>query len=196
MSFRIEKKVRLSPSEFHLIKSFLLDQGMKSLFPDREINSIYYDTHQYDLFHDSEEGVLPRKKIRIRWYSNKNQSKLEKKISSIEGRYKEVKNLKSNNLNFIFDKNYGYLTPSIMVSYKRSYFSYKALRITLDRSIKYINLRSHKHIEKTEEECVMEVKAQSTLMEGYIYNVLPFLRISRFSKYCRGVESFGQHLKI
>ena len=79
MSFRIEKKVRLSPSEFHLIKSFLLDQGMKSLFPDREINSIYYDTHQYDLFHDSEEGVLPRKKIRIRCIQIKINQRLRKK---------------------------------------------------------------------------------------------------------------------
>jgi len=196
MSFRIEKKLRLSQSELHSIKSFLTDQGMKSLYPDRCINSIYYDTSNFDLFHESEEGVLPRKKIRIRWYSNKNESKLEKKISSIEGRYKEVQSLKNSNLDFIFDRTYGYLTPSIMVTYKRSYFSYKDLRITLDQSIKYTNLRSNKHIENIEDECVMEVKAQSTLLEGYIYSALPFLRISRFSKYCRGVESFGQYLKI
>jgi len=196
MSFRIEKKLRLSQSELHSIKSFLTDQGMKSLYPDRCINSIYYDTSNFDLFHESEEGVLPRKKIRIRWYSNKNESKLEKKISSIEGRYKEVQSLKNSNLDFIFDRTYGYLTPSIMVTYKRSYFSYKDLRITLDQSIKYTNLRSHKRIETIEDECVMEVKAQSTLLEGYIFSVLPFLRISRFSKYCRGVESFGQYLKI
>ena len=99
-------------------------------------------------------------------------------------------------MDFIFDRSYGYLTPSIMVTYKRSYFSYKDLRITLDQSIKYTNLRSNKHIENIEDECVMEVKAQSTLLEGYIYSALPFLRISRFSKYCRGIESFGQLLKI
>jgi len=196
MSFRIEKKLRLSQSELHSVKYFLTDQGMKSLYPDRCINSIYYDTSNFDLFHESEEGVLPRKKIRIRWYSNKNESKLEKKISSIEGRYKEVQSIKNSNLDFIFDRTYGYLTPSIMVTYKRSYFSYKDLRITLDQSIKYTNLRSHKRIETIEDECVMEVKAQSTLLEGYIFSVLPFLRISRFSKYCRGVESFGQYLKI
>ena len=107
-----------------------------------------------------------------------------------------LKSLKNSNLDFIFDRTYGYLTPSIMVTYKRSYFSYKDLRITLDQSIKYTNLRSHKRIETIEDECVMEVKAQSTLLEGYIFSVLPFLRISRFSKYCRGVESFGQYLKI
>jgi len=196
MSFRIEKKLRLSKSELHSIKSLLTNQGMKSLYPDRCINSIYYDTPNFDLFHDSEEGVLPRKKIRIRWYSNKNESKLEKKISSIEGRYKEVQSIKNSNLDFIFDRSYGYLTPSIMVTYKRSYFSYKDLRITLDQSIKYTNLRSNKHIENIEDECVMEVKAQSTLLEGYIYSALPFLRISRFLKYCRGIESFGQLLKI
>ena len=57
--------------------------------PSRQVNSIYFDTPKLDFYTASEEGILPRKKIRIRWY-NENTNKVfkETKISSIEGRYK------------------------------------------------------------------------------------------------------------
>ncbi|MDC1014855.1 VTC domain-containing protein, partial [Candidatus Pelagibacter sp.] len=71
MSFRKEKKFRLSISDFHQLQSLLISQGMSTLHEPRIINSLYYDTPNLIMFHNSEEGVLPRKKIRIRWY-NKN----------------------------------------------------------------------------------------------------------------------------
>ena len=46
------------------------------------------------MYLDSEDGCLPRKKIRVRTYpENKNDSEyfFETKISSVEGRYKIVK---------------------------------------------------------------------------------------------------------
>ena len=47
----------------------------------------------FDLFRDSEEGLLPRKKIRIRNYPNSEDKKnyLEIKYSSVEGRFKTRK---------------------------------------------------------------------------------------------------------
>ena len=66
MTFRIEKKYRLTKSEQLLIKSKLIKKGMKILYPSREINNCYFDTKDLRCFFESEEGMLPRKKIRIR----------------------------------------------------------------------------------------------------------------------------------
>ena len=89
MSFRSEKKYKLSYGDSFKIKSQLISLGMKKLFPDREIHSEYLDTKELKMFSDSEEGILPRKKIRIRWYKDKSIQNLETKISSVEGRYKK-----------------------------------------------------------------------------------------------------------
>ena len=91
MSFRKEKKYRLTFSELSFVKKKLFQSGMSSLYPARIVNSCYFDTHDLKLFSESEEGVLPRKKIRIRWYDKKNNFSKEVKISSIEGRFKYQK---------------------------------------------------------------------------------------------------------
>ena len=69
MSFRKEKKYKLTASDQKILKNNLINKGMKLLYPKREINSIYLDTKSLDFYLNSEEGVLPRKKIRIRWYN-------------------------------------------------------------------------------------------------------------------------------
>ena len=63
MSFRKEKKFRLSFSELNFMKKNLFQSGMTSLYPARIVNSCYFDTHDLKLFSESEEGVLPRKKF-------------------------------------------------------------------------------------------------------------------------------------
>ena len=88
MSFRKEKKFRLSFSDMLEMKKNLLSLGMIELYPPRLINSCYFDSNDLRLHNESEEGVLPRKKIRIRWYGQESYFTKEVKISSIEGRYK------------------------------------------------------------------------------------------------------------
>jgi hypothetical protein len=66
MSFRKEIKFRLSYSDMAQMQNQLIALGMKELHPCRIINSCYFDNDNLTLFHESEEGVLPRKKIRIR----------------------------------------------------------------------------------------------------------------------------------
>ena len=98
MSFRKEKKFRLSLTEAASYKGIMNGVGMKLLFPSRLINSCYFDTRNFQLFIESEEGVLPRKKIRVRWYDQTRNFTKETKISSIEGRFKYsslMNNLKS-----------------------------------------------------------------------------------------------------
>ena len=61
MSFRIEKKFKLTKSEQIEIKNNLRGKGMKSLYPKRNIYSCYFDTKNLKCFLDSEEGILPKK---------------------------------------------------------------------------------------------------------------------------------------
>ena len=191
MSFRIEKKFRLTKFEQQSIKKDLIIKGMRELYPKRHINSCYFDSHDLRCFYDSDEGVLPRKKIRLRWYENKDKITKEIKVSSIEGRFKtyekfyDYKFLEKFNYS-IYDKDYGILYPKIIISYYREYFLLKNIRITFDSNIKYTNLNCLKGFYFNDQETVMEVKADfnkslSTL-EGFID-----LPTSRFSKYCRGI---------
>jgi len=191
MSFRIEKKFRLTKFEKLSIKKNLISKGMIELYPKRVINSCYFDSHDLRCFYDSDEGVLPRKKIRLRWYENKQKMRKEIKVSSIEGRFKTSENFEDYKFlekfnNSIYDKVYGILYPKIIVSYYREYFLLKNMRITFDSDIKYENLTGLNRFFVKDQENVMEVKAdiKNSLseLEGYID-----LPSSRFSKYCRGI---------
>ena len=75
MTFRKEKKYQLCKSEMVEVKKKLFSLGMRELFPSRIVNSCYFDTKNLSLHHDSEEGVMPRKKIRVRWYNEENNFK-------------------------------------------------------------------------------------------------------------------------
>lgn len=190
MSFRKEKKFRLSKFEFELLKSKLLSQGMQTLYDRRKINSLYYDTLSFGMFNDSEEGVLPRKKLRIRWYRSFSEANIETKISSIEGRFKNTIPRKFLSIESfprnISDKNYGILSPSLLVSYHRDYFLLDGMRMTFDSSIKYINYRNLPHTEFEDKELVMEIKTSNYTPDDYIETIIPYAT-TRFSKYSRGI---------
>lgn len=191
MSFRTEKKFRLTTSEYFAMKQSLIIKGMKPLFEKRNVNSIYFDNSNLDMFSQSEEGVLPRKKIRVRWYNNYNKFSLEKKISSIEGRFKvnndlhKVKN-KGEILKIrLSDPDYGLISPILKVSYKRDYYILNDMRITFDSNIYYKNLLQHNFTFK-DVECVIELKSSDINIDDYINGLFPYPN-SRFSKYCRGL---------
>lgn len=192
MSFRKEKKYRLSYSDMAKIESYFISINMKELYPARTINSCYFDNDNMAMFHDSEEGVLPRKKVRVRWYNDSQDFTREIKISSLEGRYKLTKaandlatisNVISSN---IFDPFYGHLSPILIVRYARHYFRLESLRITFDRNISYQNLKYRANAELQDSECVMEVKAPASCDDNYIENLIHH-PTARFSKYSRGV---------
>ena len=192
MSFRKEIKFRLSLSDQKILKNKLISEGLKKLYPKRPITSSYFDTKNLNFHLNSEEGVLPRKKIRIRWYDD-NYKKLTKetKISSIEGRYKITKPIIDKNFSDIskmqiIDKEYGILKPKILISYFRDYFILKKIRLTFDSEIKYKNLKSSYQLVKYEKECVMEVKSDFKVDEDYIQKLIEY-PTSRFSKYSRGI---------
>ena len=190
MSFRKEKKFRLSKFEFDSLKNNLRLKGMKALYAKRVINSLYYDTELHSMYNDSEEGLLPRKKVRIRWYDDIREANNEVKISSVEGRFKTscLADVTSESTlpQSLYDSYYGIINSSLLVSYTREYFSFETMRITFDSDIQYVNYRQSRQISHKDGECVMEVKVGLEVPDDYIEKMLPF-PTSRFSKYSRGL---------
>ena len=77
------------------------------------------------MFLHSEEGLVPRKKLRIRRYPDSENEIyfLEKKINSAEGKFKTTQIISHDEyLGFlqkgIFDKTYGICEPQLKVTYK------------------------------------------------------------------------------
>ena len=192
MSFRKEKKFRVTVSDFYKFQSQLHQQGMETLFKPRLINSVYFDTVDLKMFNDSEEGVVPRKKVRIRWYDDNKVFTLENKTSSIEGRFKVTSKLKNNiSESELFTRNrmdaqYGNVQPTLKVSYKRSYFVFNEMRITFDKDICYQNLKYTDRQKYYDPERVIEIKIPSNCPDDFVEKLIPF-PTARFSKYSRGI---------
>ena len=192
MSFRKEKKIRVTINEFYRLQRLLDQQGMEEIFKPRVIISIYFDTPDLNMFKDSEEGVLPRKKVRIRCYNGGEEFILENKTSSIEGRFKESSKLKDSDSNkeilkkIRMDAKYGNIQPTLKVSYERSYFMLNGMRITFDKNITYQNLRYANNRKYFDPERVVEVKIPVNCPDDFVEKSIPY-PIARFSKYSRGL---------
>ena len=95
MSFRIEKKIFIKKINLAEFKKALFNSGVKTLFQNRKVQSIYFDNINKQMYLDSIEGLTPRKKIRVRNYPDTSDVsyKLETKISSVEGRHKIAKKI-------------------------------------------------------------------------------------------------------
>ena len=193
MTFRFEYKNKLHISDYTKTKILIKNLDGKQLYPKRKISSLYFDTKNYDMFHESEEGSLPRKKIRIRNYpgSSKNEYFLEIKISSVEGKFKtsikknidEISYIKSNGY---FDSAYGLCYPTLWVSYLREYFIINDHRITLDHDIEYESYNFNYNY-KDKEVLILELKSRGKIVNNFFEDLIPIQKI-RYSKYCNGIE--------
>jgi len=191
MGFRKEIKYRFPANKVPILRAHLQGKGLTMLHADRKIASIYFDTNQQQSFSDSEEGLLPRSKLRGRWYNDKI-SKIywEKKITAFEGRFKTTEQIPATVFSSYYasgfvDTLYGLMTPMTEVTYMRSYFQLADLRLTLDEDIRYKNLRTGRIA--FEEECVVELKAPADAETDFIGDFLGFSP-RRFSKFCNSVQ--------
>jgi len=144
--------------------------AMHEAYPERIINSLYFDDVKFRSVRDNIAGLPAREKFRMRWYSfpgNKNNLevqgiKLEKKVR--EGRlgYKEsislahlkdqllsrdIGYLKSSSMEQfvklgLIESNLGYeIFPALHVNYKRKYFEdMDNIRITIDSDINFYHV--------------------------------------------------------
>ena len=159
MSFRIEEKLFIKSENLIEFKEYLLKQSAKQIYQPRKSKSLYFDNLNLDMYNDSIEGVLPRKKIRVRNYPDGDDKKyyLEIKNSSVEGRFKTRKIIsvpsfdKYKNVG-IFDDQYGELLGAHIIG---------------DGATEMIaELNIAKSLETTWEDIAMTMHAHPTLSEA------------------------------
>ena len=104
MGFRLEDKIRFHISDYSKLKNEIIKKKGGELYPKRIISSTYFDTKNFDMFQDSEEGNVPRKKIRLRVYPNTKEKQffLEKKLIAWRANLKNLPNLILKITTFIF----------------------------------------------------------------------------------------------
>ena len=193
MGFRIEEKLFVKKENLSQFKDFLYKKSAKRIYQPRIINSLYFENNNFDMFHDSIEGLTPRKKIRVRNYpkDEKKQFYFEVKNSAVEGRHKlreiinenEFKKRKSLG---VLDFQYGVCYPKIYVRYLREYYKIGDVRISIDENIQYSDYLSAQII--NDERVVVELKTSINKNLDELIEDFPNQRI-RFSKYCFGIES-------
>ncbi len=198
MSFRKEEKLNIHDSQLLNLLNWVYENGGYKLYDSRIVSSTYLDNDDMKMFEDSEEGCVPRKKIRVRSYHrNEHQtdkSALEIKTSSVEGRYKTTnKDFDLNKIMSIgfFDKDYGICRPRVRVTYRREYYKIYDVRLTIDRNIEYLKLNTKGKgiFKKYDPDIIVEVKADDIVPLEYLFQKFHFDRI-RFSKYSKAINSF------
>ena len=196
MSFRFEEKFFINTKNKNNLMKYLKNFNCRQIHPERKISSIYFDNFKKEMFSHSEEGLVPRKKLRIRKYPSQRNSKLffETKINSVEGKFKTSEIIENKDYVIflkkgIFDKSYGSCEPQIEVSYNREYYQLKNLRVTIDTNIKYKKFNSNISFNNNNV-LICEFKSNDIKSIRNFYDSEIFTRV-RISKYCDAVEKLS-----
>ena len=187
-SRRIEKKILIQKMPMNKVEIEIMKHNFFPIFKERHIKSLYYDTTNFNCYKDSFEGIVPRKKYRIRSYDNQQDFQLEVKSQELDGRYK--KNTKVEGYpKYVFDKDYGNLEQKLYVMYMRKYYSNNFLRLTLDWGINFQKLNG-KNL-KLRDYLVVELKpiTEFSIQGEYLSNNIFNIPEMSFSKYEQAVES-------
>ena len=204
--FEIKYIINNKIDKFNLLK-FLFKNGFYEIHKSRVNNSIYFDYSDLRSFHESEEGIEDRTKIRLRYYGEQNNPDILKftleikksnayfktKIKSIIDNFNKVSNNPEINF-FLSEIRVNKLRPILKVAYKRRYFlSEKLGRITLDENIVYQKISWKKFLNTfnyyysfNDNNLIVEHKIESNLKQ--IDNQFIPLIKTRYSKYCEGIK--------
>lgn len=190
---RIEDKLEVSRLDYPKAISWLRSNGLTILYPMRVVNSIYFDNHKFQMLFDAQEGLTPRRKMRIRYYGNDRPASIESSVleikeSAASGRSKSI----LSNLDItealsmgIYTKAYGLCRPVVKITYVREYFKLNHWRITLDRNLTYENYGNQSLRRKAyDDSFVLEIKTSIDQDKDLLRNFFNFPR-SKFSKYER-----------
>ena len=74
---RHERKFIVDENFHNIIAHYLYENRFIKEYPSRNINSIYYDSIEFNRFYESEEGISERSKLRLRFYDNPTNLNLE-----------------------------------------------------------------------------------------------------------------------
>lgn len=188
--------VRIHPASF------------KKIYPDRQINNIYFDTSTLSTYWDNVNGVAQRKKYRVRWYGS-DVSTIEQPHFEIKARINElgtkkitrIDDFNLDGLRFLtrvvneLSGTPGRLQPVLMNSYERSYFGTNdgKFRVTIDWNIRYFALmfaqRFTRYTVQDFNACVLEIKyeREDDHSTDRVTQFFPF-RQTKSSKYVTGIQ--------
>jgi hypothetical protein len=205
VTIRIETKWAARAADLPRISTMLIADGYEVLFPARRIFSVYYESDRLPEYWRGEEGIVPRRKRRIRWYHSRDgyleRANYEVKITGTDGRLKfsgptiageiehhsEIVRMQG----LIRDR---IIRPLTLVNYVRRYFGDSSgRRFTVDHDITYRHV--HQFDLKTlalgrtvRDECLaIELKAAHQVSNLNYSETVPLTR-TRFSKFSRSLE--------
>tara|TARA_S200000501_G_scaffold375164_1_gene426482 strand:- start:30 stop:698 length:669 start_codon:yes stop_codon:yes gene_type:complete len=218
MKYRKEKKF-LIPLHYYKEAEFYFKSHFyrfKNQYPDRQVNSIYFDDPNFTSYSDSISGISKRYKYRLRWYKGINQSDksvyFENKFKYGEAGSKyifrvgklddflslEKKSFRKKVLKSIqLDKDYKLIISnylmSLKIEYKRKYLISRdnLIRVTFDNQLKYSIPGNKPFIDKNffiqSNCCVIEIKYDNEYTLDNTFS--DFLNsLSRNSKFTNGIE--------
>ena len=197
----IEKSIKLSRFAFY------------KPYPNRKVNSLYFDDLRFSALEESIEGNSLRTKKRLRWYGlsrTKKKAVLEFKkklgtyswkelyrnyycINPIAQKWSDFIQPLINDATLPLKKISN--TPASIVTYERDYYASfdNKVRLTIDQSLKTYkqsnlfspNFKFHRKHPKT---IILEIKvsAEDSNLIRYVCRDIPF-NSQRFSKYCESL---------
>ena len=192
---RQEYKFLINRFDLNVLKKKL---KLRKKYKSRRINSYYFDTLFLKDFIDSEEGTVPRKKLRFRWYGKKksNVGNFEIKITEDLIRKKKKIAIKDFDLEIknILKKFKCRYYPIIKVSYDRDYFKSSISNLDMNYDTNIIYERLGKNYKKTSKiydfNNIFEVKDNLNISPDNFLKYISHKRI-RFSKYSEGIKKLN-----
>ncbi len=206
---RYERKYRIEQVSLTVVEQVIRNHpaSLIKLYPDRQINNIYFDTNGLTTYHDNVMGIAYRKKYRVRWYGYE-PTVVKDPILEIKVRQNEVGTklyypvdiFDFSNLDGVTKQVNRYVFPNqiqpvLQNSYRRSYYGTRdgKFRLTLDWDLSYASLRHRQRFQKhhfqQKNVFVLELKYAQELEQesSRITQYLPFRR-TKNSKYVSGIE--------
>lgn len=191
--WRFEKKFIAEIGLYSTIIKTFINNGWYDIFPERYVNSVYFDDVNFTSYYENLLGISDRSKYRLRFYGKdfKGIGIFEKKIRNSDVNIKKSEKKSELNLNLIDLKfpNEPSLLPNVHVLYQRKYY-YNAIlqaRMTIDNNLRYTCLNSKNVFH--DNKLVIEIKSESENVQQNLPKILSFN--TRNSKYCSSVSSLN-----
>ena len=213
-NYRFERKWVFNNNFLDVYNNLLKSKFLfRTNFPDRTVNSIYFDDFNNSCVSENLEGVNEKTKFRLRWYGKNNHilknPKLEFKVKKNFMNYKIINDLKIlDNLDLRKTQNVNFITKTVNSIYKiktlipvstthydRSYFlsSNNLVRSTLDKQLKVSKFNNDFFIPifKKFNKIILELKYEKKYDEYVRKNINDISsRYSKNSKYIYSMMNY------
>ena len=154
------------------------------------VNNIYLDSPERDSFYENINGDYLRSKTRIRWYDRQMKFVVEEKVKrsssgfkkrTVIGGKRELRQYLATNSK----------KPVIENRYERRYFiGPDQVRITIDDLLLFKRPNSNMVIPY--EDCIVEIKFDTSYLMDTSKAVPSYLQLSKFSKFADGLSMLGE----